>query len=77
MHSNRLSLYLRVTRRHTSSHTQWLELFDYIVNQKASEKEYANGARDKGRNGMRLVNFQECKRAQKALLKAAEVSVLQ
>ena len=51
-----------------------LELLDYILNQKTSEKEYPNGTRDKGRGAVKLSWFLTHKKAQEARLSEAEVS---
>ena len=53
-----------------------LELLDYILNQKTSEKEYPNGTRDKGRGAIKLSWFLTHKKAQEARLTEAEVSPL-
>lgn len=49
---------------------------EYILYHPASEKKYANGVRDKGRNGMRLADFVQHKIAKIAELKEAEVVAL-
>ena len=59
----------------TCLHVQVLELLDYILNQKTSEKEYPNGTRDKGRGAVRLAWFLTHKKAQEARLTEAEVSL--
>ena len=38
-------------------HREVLELLNYIIYEPTSEREYPNGVRDKGRNGMRLADF--------------------
>ena len=54
-----------------------LELFNYIVYEGTSEKEYENGIRDKGRpEGTRLDYFVSHKKAKKAGLKPAHVVAL-
>lgn len=52
------------------------ELLHYIIHEKASEKEYPNGTRDKGRAGYTLMTFLTDQSAQNAGLKAAELVAL-
>jgi hypothetical protein len=52
------------------------EHLSYILNEPSSEKTYSNGVRDKGRNGMRLVDFVRHENATVAGLKEAEVAAL-
>jgi hypothetical protein len=49
------------------------DIADYVFNQKTSEKEYPNGIRDKGRNGVRPSHFTAHPSAQRAKLGEAEV----
>ena len=50
-----------------------VELVDYVLNQKTSEKQYPNGIRDQGRNGTRPSHFASHPNAQVAGLKDAHV----
>ena len=50
--------------------------FDYIVNEVASEMEFPQGIRDKGRAGMRLVDFCNTPQALAAALKLAEAAAM-
>ena len=50
-----------------------LELLNYILYEKAKEKEYPNGIRDKGREGCDLTYFETHDKAQEARLKPPEV----
>ena len=50
-----------------------LELLNYILKEKTSEKKYPNGIRDEGRKGVELADFLTDKKAQKAHLTEAEV----
>ena len=50
--------------------------FDYVVNQKSSEKEYPNGTRDQGRNGVTLQHFLDHEICQKAGLRREHVIAL-
>ena len=52
------------------------EHLDYILYEASSEKEYENGVRDKGRNGMRLADFLKHENAKVSGLKEAEVAAL-
>ena len=52
------------------------EYFDYVVNQVASEKEYAQGIRDKGRAGKSVDDFLQDRRALDAELKRPEFVAL-
>jgi len=52
------------------------DLLKYILYEPASEKEYPNGVRDKGRNGMRLADFAKHPNAMEAELNLAEVAAL-
>ncbi len=47
--------------------------FNYVINERTSEKEYSNGIRDKGRNGARPSSFTSHPNAQEAGLTEAEV----
>ena len=49
------------------------ELLKYILHEPASEKEYPNGIRDKGRAGEKLEHFLNHPKAKKASLTEAEV----
>jgi hypothetical protein len=49
---------------------------DYVLKQKSSMKEYDNGIRDEGREGMRLADFLSLPECQEAKLKEAEVAAL-
>jgi hypothetical protein len=53
-----------------------LELVDYVVNQRTSEKEYPNGIRDQGRGGVRPAHFTTHASAHGAKLGEAEVYAL-
>jgi hypothetical protein len=53
-----------------------LELLQYILYEKTSEKEYPNGTRDKGRVGKDLIYFITHTKAQQAQLKQPEVVAL-
>jgi hypothetical protein len=53
-----------------------LELLNYILYEKAKEKEYLNGIRDKGREGVDLAYFETHDMAQEARLKPPEVRLL-
>ncbi len=50
-----------------------LDIVDYVINQKTSEKEYPNGIRDQDRNGVRPSYFVSHDNAQRAGLKDVEV----
>ena len=52
------------------------ELLHYIRYERTSEKMYPNGIRDKGRTGMRFIDFLMHKKAQEARLTEAEVLAL-
>jgi hypothetical protein len=52
------------------------ELIDYVLHQKASEKKYANGIRDRGYVGRTLNDFVNNPIAKKAKLNKAEVAAL-
>jgi hypothetical protein len=53
-----------------------LELLDYVLNQKTSEKVYPNGTRDEGRGGVRPSYFLSHANAQRAKLSDKEVFAL-
>jgi hypothetical protein len=50
-----------------------LEIVDYVLNQKTTEKNYPNGVRDKGRNCLRPAYFLTHRNAQEANLSEGEV----
>ena len=50
-----------------------LELLNYIVYEPTSEKDYPNGVRDKGRNGMLLADFLQHENTQRFGLTREEV----
>ncbi len=53
-----------------------IEIVDYVLNQKTSEKKYPNGIRDKGRNGVRSAYFLTHHNARDAKLTSGEVHSL-
>ena len=53
-----------------------LEMFDYVLNQRTSQKEYPNGITDVGRDSVRFSYFLTHKQAQDAKLSEAEVFAL-
>ena len=53
-----------------------LEMFDYVLNQRTSQKEYPNGITDVGRESVRFSYFLTHKEAQDAKLSEAEVFAL-
>jgi hypothetical protein len=52
------------------------ELYDYVINQPASAKQYPNGVRDEGREGMRLADFMAHEYVKIAKLTEPEVAAL-
>ena len=56
--------------------TEVTEHFDYVLNQASSEKEYPNGTRDQGRNGVTLQHFLDQPQYRDAGLQRAHVIAL-
>jgi hypothetical protein len=52
------------------------EIVNYVINERASEKEYPNGIRDQGRNGVRPTYFATHPNARDAVLDEGEVHSL-